>query len=106
MPDWLRSRIIRLLFHLVDPVRNAPVDGQAEKWLADNWGHPGFRSYIAQRDALLVRHIAGGDQLVAPEHRKVWQMSGQRVELLKMGHRAKMAFEKAQKEQHITRRSR
>lgn len=106
MPYWIRSRIIRLLFHIIDPIGGSPQDGDAEKWLADNWGHPGFRSYISQRDVLLKHHLAGGDQLVAPEHRKVWQMTGQRVELLKLGHRAKMAFEKREREKNITRRSR
>jgi len=97
MPDWLRSRIIRLLVHLIDPARGAVLDGKTEEWLADNWGHPGFRSYVAQRDSLLLRQIAGGDQLIAPEYRKVWQMTGQRVELLLLGHKAKQAFERKKK---------
>lgn len=98
MPHWIRSRIIRLLFNLVDTAEGLPTEGDAEQWLADNWGHPGFRSYIGQRDVILKHHLAGGDQLVAPEHRKVWQMTGQRVELLKLGHRAKVAFEKRERE--------
>lgn len=94
MPDWLRSRAIRLLLHLVDTANTVELDGKAEEWLADNWGHPGFRAYVSQRDFLMVRKLAGGDQLVAPEHRKVWQMTGQRVELLLLGQKAKQAWSK------------
>ncbi len=108
MLDWFRSRAIRLLFHFIDTAREAPLDDKIEEWLADNWGHPGFRSYISQRDFLLVRKLAGGDQLTAPEHRKVWQMSGQRVELLLLGQKAHQAYKRREdrRKQPITRRSR
>lgn len=82
-----------MLFKLVDTTY---VDsrGKIENWLSMSWDHPGFREYIAQRDYLIVRQLAGGQQLTAPDHRKVWQMTGQRVELLKLGQQAKQAAEK------------
>lgn len=98
MPTWLRSRLVALLIKLLDPAHDAKLDGKAEEWLADNWGHPGFRSYVAQRDFLLVRQLAGGEQLIAPEHRRVWQMTGQRVELLLLGQKAKQSFNRRAKD--------
>jgi len=94
---YIRGFLIGLLFKLVDTANKADTEGRVEQWLAESWGHPGFRSYIAQRDFLIVRQLAGGEQLIAPEHRKVWQMTGQRVELLKLGQKAKAAFEAQKK---------
>lgn len=93
----VRASLIKLLFKLVDVAEGADSGGKVEQWLAEAWQHPGFRSYIAQRDFMIVRQLAGGDQLAAPEHRKVWQMTGQRVELLKLGQRAKAAHESLKK---------
>lgn len=87
-----RAYLLKLLFYLVDPAHGAGDSDKIDEWLADNWGHPGFRAYVAERDAKIVRQLAGGDQLVAAEHRKVWQMTGQRTEMLLLGQRAKTAF--------------
>ena len=99
MPNWVRSRVLRFLFHITDGADGAEGDDtKVEDWLADNWGHPGFRAYIAQRDLTLVKHIAGGDLLIAPEPKKAWQLSGQRFEALILGQKAKAAFSKRVRE--------
>ena len=97
----VRGFLIRVLFALIDTADAPDTEGKTEQWLADSWGHPGFRSYVAQRDFMIVRQLAGGEQLIAPEHRKVWQMTGQRVEILKLGQRAKHAFEARKKKSSL-----
>lgn len=88
----IRGYLIKLLFYLIDTASDVDTNDQMDKWLADNWGHPGFRAYVAQRDAKIVRNLAGGDQLVTSEPKKAWQMTGQRVEILVLGRNAKKAF--------------
>ena len=92
----IRAYLIKILFSLLDPI-DEKSNGKLEDWLAENWGHPGFREYITERDKALVIQLAGGIQLATPEHRKAWQMSGQRFELLKLGQMAKTAFVKKEK---------
>lgn len=88
----IRAYLLKLLFHLLDTASDVDSNDQMDQWLADNWGHPGFRAYVAQRDAKIVRNLAGGDQLTVSEPRKAWQMTGQRVEILVLGRNAKKAF--------------
>jgi len=92
----IRGILIKLLFKLLDTA-DVKSSGHSEKWLAECYQNKGFRDYIFGRDFMIIRHLAGGDQLTAPEHRKVWQMTGQRVELLKLGQMAKQAFEKRER---------
>lgn len=89
----IRAYLIKLLFYLLD-TSAVPINEEMERWLADSWGHPGFMAYVTQRDARVVKNLTGGDQLVAPESHKVWQMSGQRVEILLLANNAKKAFKK------------
>jgi len=93
----VKAVLIRILFWLIDTAREAPESDEMESWLADNWGRPGFRAYIAQRDFLLVRKLAGGNQLTVLPPRNAWQMTGQRVELLLLGQKAKAAYERRKK---------
>lgn len=83
--------LIRVLTRWLD-VPTAPKDQQVEDFLAGAWMSPGFRKYVANRDAKIVRQLAGGDGMTERTRDDYIRFIGQRAENLILGAQAKKAF--------------
>ena len=77
----------------------SPVDDKyLEQWLADNWQHRGFRTYVQKRDFKFLKELAGGGAMIELQRDDYVRKLGQRVELLYLAKQSKAAFEKRMKD--------
>ena len=93
----MKELLIRILFKLLD-VGKVQIDEDAVvKWLSEQYGHPGFRQYIALRNKNFLRELGGGEGLQG-EPRLTYNLHiGQRFELLRLAHQTKLAHNKLKK---------
>jgi hypothetical protein len=95
---FIRAFLIRLLFRLIDTIDARHDEKMMQVWLSMSWQDQGFKNYVAERDKKMVRELAGGIGMATRKRDEYVQMIGQRFELLRFAHVAKLAYEKRKKE--------
>lgn len=91
---WLLKLTILLLERQLPTRREKLSKEQEDGLLAQLWQNEAFRNYIADRNSKLVYTLAGGEGM-KPEPRDDYLMhTGQRVENLLLGTKAKLSYER------------
>ena len=65
-------------------------DVEEEEWLIAQWEKPGFKSYIAVRNIEILKSIA--EAVRTRDFHNALELSGRRLETLRMAERAKRAW--------------
>ena len=77
--------------------RDALSKEQYDGLMSQLWQNPGFRKYIADRDAKLIYTLAGGEGMEPEPRDKYLLHAGQRFENLLLAREAKQAWTRSEK---------
>jgi len=74
--------------------REAITQIQSDGLLAQLWENPAFRKYIEGRNATLIYTLAGAPGAQTEPRDRFFEIRGQRMEILELGSKAKLCFER------------
>lgn len=91
LKSFASKLLVRVLMRYL-AIGEGSRDPQVEEWLAGAWMTPGFRKYLAHRNAKCMEELAGGSGMTEHTRDEYLRVFSRRVEVLYLGAQAKNAW--------------